>query len=198
MDQGGVLTIFGGSAPEPETAAYREASDLGRLAAENGWTIATGGYIGTMEAASRGASQAGGEVLGVTSDRIESWRQVTPNRWITREIRCTNLRQRVTRLIELGDAFIALPGGVGTLSEVALCWSLFQTREISARPLVLVGGRWRRTLEVYQDEGEGYLRKADVALLSFAPDAGSAFQTVLELVRERDGHRGPSEPAESE
>lgn len=186
MESSTVLTIFGGSAPRRGTDPYQQAFELGRLAAESGWAIATGGYIGTMEAASRGAGQAGGEVIGVTADRIESWREVTPNRWITREIRCTTLKERLTRLIELGDAFIALPGGVGTLSEVALSWSLIQTEEIQARPMVLVGGRWRRTLEAYQKESGGYLKSEDAALLTFAPDAASAFEIVRKMVRERD------------
>lgn len=187
MEEGTVLTIFGGSAPRPDTAPYQQALELGRMAAESGWTIATGGYIGTMEAASRGAGQAGGKVIGVTSDRIEAWRQVAPNRWITHEIRCTTLKERLTRLIGLGDAFIALPGGVGTLSEVALSWSLIQTGEIQPRPLVLVGGRWRRTLQAYKEESLGYLNPSDAELLSFAPDAASAFDAVQEMVRERDG-----------
>lgn len=173
-----ILTVFGGSAPQPRSKPYRQAARLGELAASAGWWVATGGYGGTMEAVSRGASEVGGEVLGVTCEQIESWRDVTPNRWVRREVRCETLRERLYRLIELGDALIALPGGVGTLSEVALSWSLLQTAELSPRPLVLVGDRWRRTVDAYREQSSGYLRGDDLELLAFAPGVEAAFDVV--------------------
>lgn len=173
-----ILTVFGGSAPQPGSKPYRDAARLGELAADAGWWIATGGYGGTMEAVSRGAAEAGGEVLAVTCDQIEAWRDVKPNRWIRREVRCETLRERLYRLIEMGDALIALPGGVGTLSEVALSWSLLQTAELSPRPLLLVGNRWRQTVEAYQDQTSGYLRTDDLELVAFAPEVEDAFDVV--------------------
>ncbi|MDX1600551.1 MAG: LOG family protein [Anaerolineales bacterium] len=175
MGDAPILTVFGGSAPQPGSEPYQQAARLGELAAGAGWWVATGGYGGTMEAVSRGASGAGGEVIGVTCDQIENWRDVRPNRWVRREVRCETLRERLYRLIELGDALIALPGGVGTLSEVALSWSLLQTAELSARPLVLVGDRWRRTVDTYGDQASGYLRRDDLELLALVPGVEAAF-----------------------
>ena len=148
-------------------------------AAGEGFAVATGGYGGAMEAASKGAAEAGGQVIGVTCDRIEHWRGVRPNRWIGQEIRCRTLRQRLFRLIEIGQALIALPGGVGSLLEVALAWSLLQTQEIWPRPLVVVGKAWRRTLTAFSETADGYLLAEDAALVSFAADGAAAARLVV-------------------
>lgn len=72
------LTVFGGAQVKEGTAAYEEARELGVLLAQNGHTVLTGGYMGTMEAVSRGASEAGGHVIGVTCMDIEEWRKTSP------------------------------------------------------------------------------------------------------------------------
>ena len=69
------ISVFGGSSPKPGDLAYEQAYYLGKLIGEAGYTVLTGGYIGTMEAVSRGAAEAGGHVIGVTCDQIENWRR---------------------------------------------------------------------------------------------------------------------------
>ena len=134
-----IVSVFGGSAPRPETAPYAEARALGAALAQAGWTVATGGYSGVMEAASRGAHEAGGHVIGVTCSLIEEWKGLRANAWVKEEKRFATLRERLGHLVEFCDAAIALPGGVGTLSEVALTWSLLQTGEIKRKPLITIG-----------------------------------------------------------
>ena len=73
------VSVFGGSQPKEDDAAYAEALALGKLLAERGHIVLTGGYIGTMEAVSRGACEAGGHVIGVTCEDIEAWRPVPSN-----------------------------------------------------------------------------------------------------------------------
>src|SRR4029453_16968140 len=112
-----------------------------------GWTVATGGYSGVMEAASRGAHEAGGHVIGVTCTLIENWREgFCANAWVKEEIKFSSLRERLSHLVEFRDATLALPGGIGTLSEIALTWSLIQTSEIKPKPLVVVGRVWAETI----------------------------------------------------
>lgn len=147
--------------------AYRSAETLGRCLGEAGFTVATGGYIGTMEAVSKGAAASGGHVIGVTCDQIELWRPVGPNAWVSEEIRVSTLRERVYRLIEIGQALVALPGGLGTLSEIALAWSLMQTEEISRRPMVLIGELWQRIMSEFIGAANGYLDPRDIDLLTF-------------------------------
>lgn len=161
-----VISVFGSSSPEPGSPAYEEARLLGRLLAELGITVATGGYMGTMEAVSRGASEAGGHVIGVTSSYIERFRPIPPNAWVIEEIKYETLSERLMHLVRHNQGMVALPGGIGTLSEAALAWSLLQVGELTPRPLVLLGPRWRSAIKAYADGGT--IRKRDMDLLYFA------------------------------
>jgi uncharacterized protein (TIGR00730 family) len=141
------VTVFGGSRPGADE--YDKALRLGRLLAEAGCNVLTGGYIGVMEAVSRGASEAGGHVIGITCEEIENWRPVKANGWVKEERRVPRLRERLFGLIEGCDAAIALPGGPGTLAEIAIMWNHLLTGAILPRPLVLVGNGWRETFETF-------------------------------------------------
>jgi len=81
------ITVFGGSQPTEGSSAYAEARELGKALADNGWTVITGGYTGTMEAVSRGAADAGGHVVGVTCAEVERSHNRTTNRWVKEEWR---------------------------------------------------------------------------------------------------------------
>ncbi|MFZ0544279.1 MAG: LOG family protein [Candidatus Promineifilaceae bacterium] len=144
-----VIAVFGSSAPEEGQPDYEAARKVGRLLAEAGFAVATGGYTGTMMAVSQGASVAGGHVIGVTCSQIEQFRPLGPNRWLTEEIRYATLRERLIHLVEHNDGIIVLPGGIGTLSEMALAWSLIQVEEIPARPLILMGQMWQDTINAF-------------------------------------------------
>lgn len=163
-----IVSVFGGSAPKPGSAPYDEAAHMGRLLARAGFAVATGGYTGVMEAASRGATEAGGHVIGVTCGLIENWREgFAANRWVKEEIKFPSLRERLYHLVSFCSAAVALGGGIGTLSEVSLMWSLIQTGEIARRPLVLVGPVWRGTFDAFLARADGYIPERDRGLLAF-------------------------------
>src|SRR5512141_3350136 len=103
------VTVFGGAQPKEGSAAYEEARELGALIAGRGHTVLTGGYMGTMEAVSRGAAEAGGHVIGVTCAEIERWRPIGANRWVKEELRKETLMERIHALIHESDAALALP-----------------------------------------------------------------------------------------
>jgi len=137
------VTVFGSSRAMPSEEAYQDAIRLGRLLAEAGYAVCSGGYSGVMEAVSRGAREAGGTAVGVT---VASWsHRQQPNGWLDREVEAPDLFNRLSRLIA-SDAYVALPGGPGTLGEVAITWNLFQTESIPVRPLILVGEAWRSVI----------------------------------------------------
>ncbi len=138
----GIISVFGSSTPQPGEPAFEQARQVGRLLAEAGYAVATGGYSGTMTAVSQGASEAGGYVIGVTAAQIEGFRQLGPNKWVKKEIKYESLRERLMHLVMQNDGMITLPGGIGTLSEMTLAWSLLQVEEMEQRPLVLLGGIW--------------------------------------------------------
>ena len=149
MDERRVISVFGSAAPEPGSAVYERARQTGRLLAESGFAVATGGYSGVMSGVSQGAAEAGGHVIGVTSGMIESFRPMPPNQWVVEERKYDTLRERLMHLVLNNDGIIALPGGIGTLSEIALAWSLLQVGEMPQRPLVLVGKLWQDTMNAF-------------------------------------------------
>src|SRR5512147_722059 len=102
------VTIFGGASPLPGSPPYQEACELGKLLAQAGHAVLTGGYIGTMEAVSKGASQAGGHVIGVTCDEIERWRSTRANPWVKEEWRCATLPERMIAMMDACDAAVVL------------------------------------------------------------------------------------------
>ncbi len=189
-----IITVFGGSTPRPGDPAYLSAQVIGGDLARAGYAVATGGYMGTMEAVSRGAAESGGVVIGVTSDQIEAWRHAGPNRWVQKEIRVPTVRERLFRLIDLASGLIALPGGIGTLAEVSVSWSLLQTGEVPPRPLILVGDLWQLTMATFLESAEGYVPQKDRRLLTLANDETSAVEQLMRMLRKPGGeHRSEHE-----
>lgn len=143
---GRVITVFGASRVGPETAEYRLAYRLGQLLGGRGYAICNGGHDGTMEAAAKGAREAGGRTIGVL---VRSLSHHPPNPWLDDAEETQTLLGRLERLVSLGEAFIVLPGGIGTLLEMALVWNLAHVRELE-KPVILVGPGWRATIEALQ------------------------------------------------
>jgi uncharacterized protein (TIGR00730 family) len=172
------ISVFGGSQPKAGDPIYDDAVQLGRMIAQAGYTLLTGGYIGTMEALSRGASEAGGFVIGVTCDQIEAWRPVKANSWISEEWHYATFRERIFTLIENCDAFMALPGGIGTLTEILLSWNLLLTRILTPRPLILIGPGWQTTIQEFLAAQGDYIPDDQREYVAYAPDINTAFQRL--------------------
>ncbi len=173
-----VIAVFGSSAPAPGSPDYQAAYEAGRLLAARGYAVMTGGYGGVMAAVSQGAAEAGGHVIGITCDQIEDQRPLAPNQWIAEEIRYPMLSNRNYHIVKHTNGAIAMPGGVGTLAEIALSWSLMQTGEIAAKPLVLAGTLWRATFETMLEHGNDYLLPESRTLIQFAATAAAAVELI--------------------
>jgi hypothetical protein len=176
------VTIFGGSAPKPDEPAYQEALRLGARLAGAGHTVLTGGYMGTMEAVSRGAKEAGGHVIGITCTEIETWRQAKANPWVIEERSYPTLRERLYALIDDCDAAMALPGGIGTLAEIASMWSQMQTASSPTRPLILIGEGWKATIQTMLQHLPTYVPEAHRPLISYAMDVDEAASSLEALL----------------
>jgi uncharacterized protein (TIGR00730 family) len=175
------ITVFGGAQPKPTDPAYEEAFQLGKLLGTSGHTVLTGGYIGTMEAVSRGVAESGGHVIGVTCEEIETWRKVGPNHWVQEEWRYDTLRERLFSLIDNCDAAIALPGGAGTLAEISLTWNMLIIQALAPKPLILVGPGWQSTFSAFFTSLGSYVTERDQTWLTFALDVNQAAQKIASL-----------------
>lgn len=173
-NQDKIVTIFGGSRCGENTPEYREAKEIGARLAEAGFTICTGGYLGVMEAASRGARERGGRVFGILMNEFKK----EPNRYLTDKVASQHFYERLQNLIMRSVGFIALRGGTGTVTEISLVWNKLQTGVLDKRPLVLVGDCWQPVIECWQKNL--VVNDQDVALLDFAGDAEEACRIVIE------------------
>ena len=145
-----IISIFGTSRAEPGDDNYELAFELGKLLGQKGLTIANGGYGGTMRAAGQGSSQAGGKVFGVS---CSAFKNSQLNEYVTDEIKTAKLTDRLGKLIEIGDAYIVLPGGTGTLLELAEVWELKNKHFIpDDKPIILLGGFWRPLLSLIEKD----------------------------------------------
>jgi len=167
------ITVFGGAGPKPDTPAYLDAYHLGMMLGQAGYTVLTGGYIGTMEAVSKGANEAGAHVIGVTCEAIEKWRPIKVNPWVHEEIKCQTLQERLFVLITQCDAAIALPGGVGTLAEIAILWNHMVIDVIHKKKLILLGEGWQKIFHDFLSYQGVYVSKADQTMISYAVNIDS-------------------------
>jgi uncharacterized protein (TIGR00730 family) len=173
-----IVTIFGGSKCSETDPEYQQARRVGELLAAAGFTICTGGYLGVMEAASRGARDGGGRVLGIVMNQFKG----EPNRYLTDKVATPHFYERLQRLITRSVGFVAIRGGMGTVTELSLVWNKIQTKVIGPRPLVLLGDCWPPIVEQWQK----YLAVSDedVRSLDFA---GSPEEAVAIIRRKSQG-----------
>jgi uncharacterized protein (TIGR00730 family) len=174
------ISVFGGSNPEEGSPAYEQAYQLGKLLGSHGMIVMTGGYMGTMEAVSRGASEAGGHVIGVTSEAIEAYRPTSPNQWVDEEWRFKGFKERLNALVEECDAAVALPGGIGTLLEICLTWNQMLINSIQPKPLILIGEPWRNVIGTFFDQLSDYVSERNRKFITFASDPQNAFDLIIE------------------
>jgi len=143
-----IVTIFGSGDPPKGSDDYVLAEAVGAKLGALGYTIANGGYRGTMEASARAARETGGEVIGVSCSIWNS----KPNDYITRGIITTSYDERLGTLIKIASSgFVALPGGTGTLVELAMVWEAkskgFWKNE-TEKPIVCVGNFWKPLIDM--------------------------------------------------
>src|SRR5262245_60515207 len=133
---GPCVTVFGSARFPEDHRYYQLARDVGARLAHAGFTVMTGGGPGIMEAANRGAREAGGRSIGCN---IELPHEQRPNAYVDRWITFRHFFVRKVMLVKYSYAFVALPGGFGTLDEIFETVTLVQTGKIQEFPLVLIG-----------------------------------------------------------
>lgn len=171
--------MLGGSGPAPGSPDYERARDVGRRLAAAGFAVVNGGYGGVMEASARGAREACGRTIGVTTKAFAFRPGANP--WIDTEESTADLHERTRRLIERAAGFVILPGRSGTLSELTFLWALAKAGLLGAKPIVLLGEVWERLLPALRDLG-----LVDEEVLEVTTLAGSPAEAVEALGRGLD------------
>ena len=169
------IAVYGSSTINPASAEYQLSYSLGAELARAGADVMTGGYSGVMEAASRGAAEAGGHVIGVTVQLFEGRGPV--NAWVNQRIHTPDLFERLRVLVNGADGFIAVAGSVGTLAEVFLTWTLISAGARAEAPLVLLGDAWPAWLEAQRRPG--FVPEPLMSHLAVADDVSSAVRLAL-------------------
>lgn len=178
------VAVLGSARLDEDAPAWATAVELGRLLAEGGATVVTGGYQGLMAAVSRGAHEAGGHVVGLT---MSGWTNLRPNEWVAEARASDDYGARLRALLDM-DAVVALDGGVGTLSELAVVWAAAQT-EPAAPAIIALGEAWPRLLEAFR--AGLVIDERDLALIRVASTPAEAADAALTARRDaRNQPRG--------
>ena len=169
-----MVTVFGGSRCGPETREYKDALRLGSLLVEAGFQVCSGGYSGVMEAISKGAHDADGCVVGMTMTQFNA----TPNKYIKEVVPSRDFYERLQGLILRSVGYVALRGGMGTVTEVSLVWNKLVTGVLPPRPLILLGECWPPAMACLREHL--VVSDGDMTHLSFADTAEQAVSTLVE------------------
>ncbi|MEO8070132.1 MAG: TIGR00730 family Rossman fold protein [Acidobacteriota bacterium] len=172
---GPCVTMFGSARFGESHPMYPVARELARRVSGLGFTVMTGGGPGLMEASNRGARDAGGRSVGCN---IELPHEQAPNRYVDRWITCHYFFVRKVLLFKYSYAFIALPGGLGTLDELCEALTLIQTAKIRNYPVVLIGvAYWEPFLVLVREMiVQGAVSESDLALLKVTDDLDDAIR----------------------
>jgi uncharacterized protein (TIGR00725 family) len=141
------MTAFGSSRIASTDPRFEDVEQLSCKLAQRGWDGLTGGHQGMMAAFSQGIRAGGGHVRGITLECFPT----PPNNTFSEEIRAHDFFARMQHLIEDCDAWLVLPGGLGTLSELAMSWDLRAINILKNRPLILYGDMWPRLVATLQE-----------------------------------------------
>lgn len=178
-DVGPAVSVFGSARTAPEHSNYQQALYLGNLLAKNDITVITGGGPGIMEAANRGAKEAGGRSIGLN---ITLPLEQKPNDYATELVSFKYFFVRKVMLIKYARAFVVFPGGFGTMDEMFEAITLIQTHKMKPFPIILYGSNfWNNLSDWFSDEllSAGLIAEKDLDLFTICDDV----EEVVELIK---------------
>ena len=191
------ITIFGSARVKEDDPVYAEARAAGRRIAEEGFAVVTGGGPGVMEAANRGAREAGGVSVGFN---IELPHEQHENRYLDITYTFDHFYARKTMFVKAAEGFVIFPGGFGTLDELFEALTLIQTGKVWHFPVVLFDEAYWAPLLAWVRERllpEGMVSPEDLDLLMVTSDVDEAVRILVECYEERCAHM-PAEPEKAD
>ncbi len=175
------VTVFGSARVDPQSNAYQTAETIARGLSKAGYSIVTGGGPGVMEAANKGAAEAGGVSVGLN---IKLPHEQQPNPYSNISLGFRYFFVRKVMLIRYAVAFVCLPGGYGTLDEFSEAITLIQTRKIKPFPVILVGSDYWKGFVQWLDKAmlrNGMIRPEDLELFHVLDDPDQVIDTIKRL-----------------
>lgn len=142
------ITVFGSSLPIEGDGQFVFAEGLGKELAQNNFNVCTGGFGGIMNAVSKGAVLNSGRAIGVT---VDLW-NVKPSSYLTEEIKCKTLFERIEKLVSLGDGYVVLQGGTGTMLELSVVWEFINKGMLKEKPIVTHSNMWKEIVAVMEKQ----------------------------------------------
>lgn len=176
------VSIFGSTRVKPGDEVYKKAEQIGRLLAENGFGVITGGGPGVMEAANKGAASAGGNSIGLN---IEIPLEQKPNSYANITLHFRYFFVRKVMFVKYAVAYIILPGGFGTMDELFESVTLIQTQKIRPFPVILVGSNyWKGMLDWMKEVvlKEGKISPSDLEILQLIDEPAEIIKTIKKTV----------------
>jgi uncharacterized protein (TIGR00730 family) len=176
------VSIFGSTRVTPGDEVYEKAEQIGRLLAENGFGVITGGGPGVMEGANKGAASAGGNSIGLNIE-IPQEQKPTPYANITLHFRYFFVRK--VMFVKYAVAYIILPGGFGTMDELFEAVTLIQTHKIRPFPVILVGSNyWKGMLDWMKEVvlKEGGISPSDLEILQLIDEPAEIIKIIKKTV----------------
>jgi uncharacterized protein (TIGR00725 family) len=175
-------TFLGGADFQPGDDTYQAAFGTARLLAENGMTILNGGGPGVMRAATEGAHEGGGQVIGVTyypEFKHAAFEGRDPENHFDDEIVTPNYFERTQKLLLMGDVHIVFRGGTGTISEFGMAWALSRIHYGHHTPLVLFGQFWEEIVGCFRTHM--YMRPDEFVIYHIVASPQEALETIRSL-----------------
>jgi len=180
------VSVFGSARTQPGTPEYELAREVGRRLGEAGFAVITGGGPGAMEAANRGAREAGALSIGLNIDL--PFEEGSASRWVDLPLDFHYFFCRKVMFVRYANAFVVLPGGYGTLDELFEALCLIQTQKIRSFPVILVGtAYWSGLVDWLRERmvGEGKIDAGDLDLLHPTDDLIAVVERVLRAAAEQ-------------
>ena len=183
------VSLFGSARVAEGHPAYEQAREVGRLFAEAGFAVVTGGGPGVMEAANRGAKEGGGLSVGFN---IQLPHEQHENPYLDIELTFNHFYARKTMFVKAAEGFVIFPGGFGTLDELFEALTLIQTGKAQNFPVVLIGtDYWEEMISWVRGEllADGMISPEDLDLLHATDDLDEAVRTIVDCYEERTEFR---------
>lgn len=180
------VAVFGYADASEKDDLFQTVREVSKELAEAGYTVVDGGGPGVMRAATIGAKEAGGRVIGVTlfSEDIPNFEGRDPKNLFDEEIKTSSYVERTLALMKMGQVYVVFNGGSGTLSELGMAWGLAKLYFGHHKPLILYGKFWEKIINVLKENM--LLRPVELKVYKIVSTPGEVLDAIVDFEKEME------------